>query len=97
MFKNGRTNVHVEGLSGRPSLVTDELTVKINEKIRGNRHFTITELSLDLHKFYEVCCMKCSEKARLPQVLFKIGAENHDIRPQKNTHSCIAGIPRGLL
>lgn len=44
-FKNGRTKVHDEDRSGRPSLVTDELVVKINEKIRVNRRFTITELS----------------------------------------------------
>lgn len=44
-FKNGRTSVHDESRSGRPSLVTDELVAKINEKIRGNRRFTITELS----------------------------------------------------
>ncbi|MEL7441188.1 MAG: hypothetical protein AAGJ58_22190, partial [Pseudomonadota bacterium] len=44
-FKHGRTNVHDEDRSGRPSLVTEELMVKINEKIRENRRFTITELS----------------------------------------------------
>lgn len=43
-FKNGRTNVHDEDRSGRPSLVTDELVMKINDKIREDRRFTITEL-----------------------------------------------------
>ncbi|GBL97177.1 hypothetical protein AVEN_144615-1 [Araneus ventricosus] len=47
MFKNGRTNVHDEDRNGRSSLVTDELTVKIDEKIRGNRLFTIIEFSLE--------------------------------------------------
>ncbi|KAL4126648.1 hypothetical protein QTP88_010857 [Uroleucon formosanum] len=45
-FKNGRTNVHDEEKSGRPSIVTDDLVAKVNEKIRENRRFTITELSL---------------------------------------------------
>lgn len=45
-FKNGRTNVHDEEKSGRPSTVTDELLAKVDEKIRENRRFTITELSL---------------------------------------------------
>ena len=45
-FKNGRTNVHHEEKSGCSSIVTDELVAKINEKIRENRRFTITELSL---------------------------------------------------
>uniref|UniRef100_A0A1B6H756 THAP-type domain-containing protein n=1 Tax=Homalodisca liturata TaxID=320908 RepID=A0A1B6H756_9HEMI len=44
-FKNGRTNVHDERRSGRPSLVSDELVAKIQKTIRENRHFTITELS----------------------------------------------------
>ena len=44
MFKNDRTNVHDEERSGRPTIVTDELVAKINEKIHENRRFTITEL-----------------------------------------------------
>jgi len=47
MFKNGRTNVHNEERSGRPTILTDDLVVKINEKIRENRRFTITEFSLE--------------------------------------------------
>ena len=45
-FKNGRTNVHDEEKSGRPSIVTDDLLAKVDGKIRENRRFTITELSL---------------------------------------------------
>jgi [histone H3]-lysine36 N-dimethyltransferase SETMAR len=45
-FKDGRTNVHDEGKSGRPSIVTDELVENVNAKVRENRRFTITELSL---------------------------------------------------
>ena len=44
-FKNGRTNVHDEEKSGRPSIVTDDLVAEVDEKIRENRRFTITELS----------------------------------------------------
>ncbi|GBN27128.1 hypothetical protein AVEN_120324-1 [Araneus ventricosus] len=47
MFKNGCTNVHYEDHSGRPNLVTDELTIKINEKIRENHCLTITQLLLE--------------------------------------------------
>ena len=47
MFKNGRTNFHDEERSGRPTIVTDELGAKINEKIHENRRFTITEFSLE--------------------------------------------------
>ncbi|GFV40214.1 HTH_48 domain-containing protein [Trichonephila clavipes] len=45
-FKNGRTNVHDEESSGRPSIVTDEWVAKFDEKIREYCSFTITELSL---------------------------------------------------
>jgi len=39
MFKNGRTNVHDEERSGRPTIVTDELVAKINEKIQVSSNF----------------------------------------------------------
>ncbi|GFX59762.1 HTH_48 domain-containing protein [Trichonephila clavipes] len=45
-FKNGRTNVHDEEKSGSPSIVSDKLLAKVDEKIRENHHFTIKELSL---------------------------------------------------
>ncbi|GFW40221.1 HTH_48 domain-containing protein [Trichonephila clavipes] len=45
-FKNGQTDVHDEEKNGRPSIVTDELVAKVDETIRENRRFTITELSL---------------------------------------------------
>jgi len=46
MFNGGRENVHDEARSGRPSLVNDDLVRKINEIVRDNRHFTISDLSL---------------------------------------------------
>lgn len=45
MFNSGRTNVHDEDRSGRPSLVTDDLVRAVDEKIRENRRFTMTTLS----------------------------------------------------
>jgi len=36
-FKDGRTNVHDEGNSGRPSIVTDELVENVNAKVHENR------------------------------------------------------------
>ncbi|GBL99039.1 hypothetical protein AVEN_227544-1 [Araneus ventricosus] len=43
-FNNGRTNVHDEARSGRPSVVNDGLVPKVNEKIRENSQFTIRML-----------------------------------------------------
>ena len=45
MFNEGRENVHDEARSGRPSLVND-LVRKVNEIVRDDRRFTISDLSL---------------------------------------------------
>jgi len=46
MFIGGRENVHGEARSGRPSLVNDDLVRKVNERVRDDRRFTISDLSL---------------------------------------------------
>ena len=45
LFNEGRENVHDDERSGRPALVNDDMVRAIEEKIRGNRRFTITSLS----------------------------------------------------
>jgi len=45
-FNEGRENVKDEARSGRPSLVNDDLVRKVNEKVRDDRRFTISDLSL---------------------------------------------------
>jgi len=42
----GRQNVHDEARSGRPSLVNDDFVRKVNERVRDDRRFTISDLSL---------------------------------------------------
>jgi len=46
MFNEGRENVHDEARSGRTSLVNDDLVRKVNETVRDDRHFTISDLPL---------------------------------------------------
>jgi len=46
MFNEGRENVHDEARIGRPSLVNDDLVRKVNERVRDDRRFTISDLSL---------------------------------------------------
>jgi len=46
MFYEGRENVHDEARSGRPSLVNDDLVRKVNERVRDDRLFKISDLSL---------------------------------------------------
>jgi transposase len=51
MFSEGRTNVHDDDRSGRPSLVTADLLDQVNEKIRENRGFTTSEEFLAAERF----------------------------------------------
>jgi len=46
MFNEGRENEHDEARSGRPSLVNDDLVHKVNERVRDDRRFTISDLFL---------------------------------------------------
>jgi len=46
MFNEGRENVYDEARIGRSSLVNDYLVRKVNERVRDDRRFTISDLSL---------------------------------------------------
>jgi len=46
MFNEGRENLHDEGRSARTSLVNDDLVRKVNGRVRDDRRFTISDLSL---------------------------------------------------
>jgi len=46
MFNERRENLHDEARSGRPSLVNGGLVRKVNERVRDDRRFTISGLSL---------------------------------------------------
>jgi len=45
-FNERRENVHDEARSGRPSLVNDDLVRNVNGRVRDDRRFTISDLSL---------------------------------------------------
>ncbi|KAG5309177.1 SETMR methyltransferase, partial [Pseudoatta argentina] len=44
-FKNGRTSVHYDQRSGRPSILTDDIVEKIENALRDDRRLTVDELS----------------------------------------------------
>jgi len=46
MFNEGRENVHDEARSGRLFLVNNDLEGKVNERVRDDRRYTISDLSL---------------------------------------------------
>lgn len=47
-FQNGRTNVHDEERSGRPSIQTDDIVDQVNQKLRCDRRLTISALANEL-------------------------------------------------
>ena len=55
LFKEGRTNVHDEERSGRPSVITDDLVEKVNTTIRGKKS-TVYKLCAYLPVRALVCC-----------------------------------------
>jgi len=54
MFNEGRENLHDEAQSGRPSLVNDDLVRKVNERVRDDRRFTVSDLSLHFSLLYDI-------------------------------------------
>ncbi|GBM71034.1 hypothetical protein AVEN_272380-1 [Araneus ventricosus] len=60
-FKDGPTNVHDEEGSGRPFVITEDLVQNVEGKVRENRHFMISSLSSEFHKFQEVFFMEMSK------------------------------------
>ena len=46
MFNAGQENLNDEERIGRPSLVNDDLLREVNERVRADRRFTISDLSL---------------------------------------------------
>jgi hypothetical protein len=89
MFKNGRTNVHDER-AVRPTVVTQELVQMIDEKVRENRRFTISELS---HQFPQI------SRALLHKVITKdLGYRKFCARWVPKVQSCgVASITGGRI
>jgi len=46
IFNEKRESMHDEARSGRPSLVNDDLMRKVNKRVRDDRRFTISVMSL---------------------------------------------------
>ncbi|GBN74643.1 hypothetical protein AVEN_168165-1 [Araneus ventricosus] len=54
MFNEGSENVSEEVRSGRPSVITAELVSCIDEKVRSNRRFTMSDLSMNFQTFHDL-------------------------------------------
>jgi len=93
LFKEGRTDIRDEERSGRPCVITDDLMVKVNTTIHGNRRFTISELSLEFPQgtrpvIYDIV----SEKLGYKKAVCQMGAENVNRRTQAETPGCSSTI-----
>ena len=61
----GRKNVHDKEQNGRPSVISDDLLKKVDEKVKMNRRLTISSLSEECPRvsrsvlyeiFFQTCC-----------------------------------------
>jgi hypothetical protein len=62
MFNEGRGNLHDEVQRWRPSLVNDDLVRKVNEIVRDDRRFTISDLSLYFPHFKDSMTLSVVQK-----------------------------------
>jgi transposase len=84
MFNEGRTNVHDGERSGRPSLITEDLKIQIDEQIRQDRRSTLDELhekfpQISRSLLHEILNKHIGYKKKL----CKVGATDGGRRPQK--------------
>ncbi|KAJ4445220.1 hypothetical protein ANN_07021 [Periplaneta americana] len=95
MFNNGRTNVHDETRPGRPSLITEELKTKVNDRILQDRRTSLDELHIAFpdisrsllgeivsqHLGYHKICARPHTAASTRELLDQFGWEIFDHPP----------------
>jgi transposase len=84
MFNEGRTNVHDEERSGRPSLITEDFKKQIDEQIRQDRSSTLDEMhekfpQITRSVLHEILSKHLGYKKNL----CKVGTTDAGRRPQK--------------
>ena len=77
--KSASTNTHEEDRSGRPSIVSDELVQKIDEKVCENWRFTISEQFAQISRtfLYEVVTEKLGCQKFCAWCIPKMLSKNH--------------------
>lgn len=84
-FKNGRQNVHDEERSGRPSVITDDLVAAVETKVREDRRFTISTLSLQFPQvsrsvLYKIVSEKLNFKKLCSRWVPRLLTEDHKVK-----------------
>jgi oligoribonuclease (3'-5' exoribonuclease) len=81
-FNEGRENVHDEALSGRPSVVNDDLVRAVDSKVHEDRRFTISSLSLHFSQIsrtilYEIVSDRLNYRKLCSRWVPKMLSEEH--------------------
>lgn len=90
-FKDGRQNVHDEERSGRPSVITEVLEQKVDEKVRENRRFTISLLNAQFPQVsrsvvYEIVTERLNYRKLCSRWVPKMLTEVHKIELKNSSH-----------
>jgi transposase len=82
-FSEGRTAVHDEQRSGRPSLISDDLLQETEGEIRANRRVTIGDLHYIIPEVSKTTIL--DRRIRVQKIVRMLGAQNINGRSQNET------------
>ena len=87
LFNEGRTNVHDEERTGRPSLISDVLVQEVEKKIHENRRFTMTSLAkhfpqISRSLLHEIVSIKLNFRKLYARWVPKILTDEHIVKRQ---------------
>jgi transposase len=96
-FNAGRTDVHDEQRTGRPSLINDNLVQKVEENIRADRSVTINELhemipEVSKSLVHEIVKEKLDYCKLCARLVRKMLTENHE-----KPNGCCTNVSHVLL
>ena len=84
-FKEGRTNIHDEGGQGRKSVTTGDIVEQIDQEVRSNRRFTVSELcakfpSISRSSVYKILTEQLQYRKLCARWVPKMLSEDHKSR-----------------
>ena len=95
-FFEGRTDVHDEQRSGRPSLISDDLLQDTEGEIRAHRRVTIRELHHIIPEVSKTTIHEAVTEKLGYRKMCTVGAQNINGRSQNETDGFRAEVPHAL-
>ena len=96
-FSEGRTDVHDEQWSSRPSLISDDLLQESEGEIRANQRVTTRDLHRIIPEVSKTTIQESvTKKIRVQKIVRKLGAQNVNERTQNETDGFRAEVSRTL-